>query len=217
MKRRLTIARALINEPELLVLDEPNSSLDRVGEQALLDTIDEMRRRGVTIVVIAHRPSMLEHVDKIRGLREGRIEMVGRRDEVMAKLMGPQTPAGPAFTVGDVGRLDDDGYLVASVDDIVAMGVWSVDDGKSQAALTGHKGLVLSLCYSPDGLLLASGERHGQIRIWSTSDSSLKTTLPGHSGGKLGFSCHALDFSSDGKQLASAGRDKMVRLWEIPD
>jgi len=75
------------------VLDEPNASLDRVGEQALLDTIDEMRRRGVTIVVIAHRPTMLEHVDKILVLREGKTDMYGTRDEVMAKLTGRPEPA----------------------------------------------------------------------------------------------------------------------------
>ena len=59
----------------------------------MLDTIDEMRRRGVTIVVIAHRPSMLEHVDKILVLREGRVDMYGPRDDVMAQLMGKQPPS----------------------------------------------------------------------------------------------------------------------------
>lgn len=92
-RQRIALARALFGTPKLLVLDEPNASLDRVGEQALLDTIDEMRRRGVTIVVIAHRPSMLEHVDKILVLREGKVDMYGPRDDVMAQLMGKQPPA----------------------------------------------------------------------------------------------------------------------------
>ena len=52
-----------------------------------------MRRRGVTIVVIAHRPSMLEHVDKILVLRDGKTELYGTRDEVMAKLTGRPDPA----------------------------------------------------------------------------------------------------------------------------
>ena len=92
-RQRIALARALFGTPKLLVLDEPNASLDRVGEQALLDTIDEMRRRGVTIVVIAHRPSMLEHVDKILVLREGKVDMYGTRDDVMAQLMGKEPPA----------------------------------------------------------------------------------------------------------------------------
>jgi len=92
-RQRIALARALFGAPTLLVLDEPNASLDRVGEQALLDTIDEMRRRGVTIVVIAHRPSMLEHVDKILVLRDGKTELYGTRDEVMAKLTGRPDPA----------------------------------------------------------------------------------------------------------------------------
>ncbi len=94
---------------------------------------------------------------------------------------------------------------------------WSVTDGKPQAVLKGHKGLVLSLGYSPDGLMLASGERHGPIKLWSTADGALKMTLPGHSGGQLGFSVHSLEFSTAGKRLASAGRDKKVRLWQVPD
>jgi PrtD family type I secretion system ABC transporter len=95
-RQRFALARALFGTPKLLVLDEPNASLDRLGEQALLDTIDEMRRRGVTIVVIAHRPSMLEHVDKILVLREGKVDLYGPRDEVLAKLMGNQSAPGPA-------------------------------------------------------------------------------------------------------------------------
>ncbi|MBO6783235.1 MAG: type I secretion system permease/ATPase, partial [Alphaproteobacteria bacterium] len=91
-RQRIALARALFGTPKLLVLDEPNASLDRVGEQALLDTIDEMRRRGTTIVVIAHRPSMLEHVDKILVLREGKVDMYGPRDDVMAQLMGKPAP-----------------------------------------------------------------------------------------------------------------------------
>lgn len=92
-RQRIALARALFGSPMLLVLDEPNASLDRIGEQALLDTIDEMRRRGVTIVVIAHRPTMLEHVDKILVLRDGKTDMYGTRDEVMAKLTGRPEPA----------------------------------------------------------------------------------------------------------------------------
>ena len=95
-RQRIALARALFGAPMLLVLDEPNASLDRVGEQALLDTIDEMRRRGVTIVVIAHRPSMLEHVDKILVLRDGKTDIYGTRDEVMAKLTGRQEPRATA-------------------------------------------------------------------------------------------------------------------------
>lgn len=93
--------------------------------------------------------------------------------------------------------------------------IWSVEDGKQQAVLKGHKGLVLSLSFAPDGLVLASGERHGPIKIWSVTDGALRTTLPGHSGGQLGYSVHSLDFSPDGKRLASAGRDKQVRLWQL--
>jgi ABC-type protease/lipase transport system fused ATPase/permease subunit len=68
-----------------------------------------MRRRGVTIVVIAHRPSMLEHVDKILVLREGKVDLYGPRDEVMAKLTGTPPPATEAAQeqVGRTRAIDD--------------------------------------------------------------------------------------------------------------
>lgn len=114
-RQRIALARALFGTPALLVLDEPNSSLDRVGEQALLDTIDEMRRRGATIVVIAHRPSMLEHVDKILVLRDGRVDLYGTRDEVMSKLTGAQPPdEGETEKVGQVRALRGQGTANAA-------------------------------------------------------------------------------------------------------
>lgn len=92
-RQRVALARALFGEPRLLVLDEPNSSLDREGELALLTAVDEMRARGSTIVIIAHRPNILQHVDRVLVLREGRVDLFGERDEVMEKLLGPQGAA----------------------------------------------------------------------------------------------------------------------------
>lgn len=92
-RQRVALARALFGEPKLLVLDEPNSSLDREGEQALLQAVDEMRARGSTIIIIAHRPNILQHVDRILVMREGKVDLFGERDEVMEKLLGPQGAA----------------------------------------------------------------------------------------------------------------------------
>ncbi len=85
-RQRLALARAVYGDPRLLVFDEPNANLDDDGEAALVGAIRSLKARGATTVVIAHRPSILQDVDKILVLKAGTIEMFGPRDDVISKL-----------------------------------------------------------------------------------------------------------------------------------
>jgi PrtD family type I secretion system ABC transporter len=106
--QRVGIARALYGEPKLVVLDEPNSNLDAMGEEALLLTLAGLKKDGVTVVIVAHRPSILAGVDKILALRsDGTVEAVGPRTEVIQQFTRragptPQPASQPAQPAGKV-------------------------------------------------------------------------------------------------------------------
>jgi PrtD family type I secretion system ABC transporter len=87
-RQRIALARALFGEPRLVVLDEPASNLDNTGEAALLSALDDLRKRHVTAVIIAHRPAILRQVDKILVLRPGIAPVLGPRDEILRSIAG---------------------------------------------------------------------------------------------------------------------------------
>ena len=104
--QRVGIARALYGDPKLVVLDEPNSNLDSIGEEALLTTLNVLKQDKVTAVIVAHRPSILSGVDKILVLRaDGSPEAYGPRAEIMQQFTrraAPQQPQPPAQQPGNV-------------------------------------------------------------------------------------------------------------------
>ncbi|TFZ03114.1 type I secretion system permease/ATPase [Ramlibacter henchirensis] len=85
-RQRVALARALYGNPQLVVLDEPNSNLDGAGEAALAHAMGALRESGVTTVVVTHRPSLIAHVDKIMVLAGGRIQQFGPAGEVMKEM-----------------------------------------------------------------------------------------------------------------------------------
>lgn len=85
-RQRLGLARAVYGKPVLLVLDEPNSSLDEAGEKSLLTMLGTLKARGATVVAISHRTTLLPAADKLLILNDGQVGAFGPRDEVLAGL-----------------------------------------------------------------------------------------------------------------------------------
>ncbi len=86
--QRIGLARALYDDPTLVLLDEPNAHLDATGEAQLIETLVALRARKAGVMIVAHRLGVLSVVDKILVLRDGQIEAFGTRDEIMARLGG---------------------------------------------------------------------------------------------------------------------------------
>jgi PrtD family type I secretion system ABC transporter len=83
--QRIGLARALYGQPKFIVLDEPNSNLDAIGDEALSRAILALREAGATLVVMAHRPSAIAAVNKVLVLQNGQAVHFGPRDEVLAQ------------------------------------------------------------------------------------------------------------------------------------
>src|SRR6516225_9550809 len=102
--QRVALARALYGDPFLIVLDEPNSNLDTEGDEALTRATRSARGRGAIVVVVAHRPVGIEAVDQTLVLRDGRVQALGPKEQVLAQVLQPRIAAPtPIKIVSDAG------------------------------------------------------------------------------------------------------------------
>lgn len=99
-RQRIALARALYDDPQMLVLDEPNANLDDVGEAALVTAVKDLKSRGKTVVMVTHRTSALAVVDRLLVLQNGQVVADGPRDAVLAGLraQAAATQSGNATT-----------------------------------------------------------------------------------------------------------------------
>ncbi|AWI87252.1 type I secretion system permease/ATPase [Methylobacterium sp. DM1] len=90
-RQRIGLARAFFGDPRLVVLDEPNSNLDTLGEIALGRALARAKQRGTTVVAITQRPALLRSVDKIMILKDGAVQAIGPRDDMIPLIVGKGT------------------------------------------------------------------------------------------------------------------------------
>jgi len=87
--QRIALARAVFGDPAILVLDEPNAHLDTEGDAALITALSALKASGKTLLIVSHRLGILPVVDKMLVMRNGRAEIYGPRDQVLAKIAPP--------------------------------------------------------------------------------------------------------------------------------
>ena len=86
------LARAMFGNPRFVVLDEPNSNLDGDAEQALIRGLEALKANGTTVILVSHRPTLVQGVDKVLLLRDGAAEAFGPRAEVLKRLVQQASP-----------------------------------------------------------------------------------------------------------------------------
>jgi ABC-type protease/lipase transport system fused ATPase/permease subunit len=93
-RQRIGLARAVFGDPRLIVLDEPNSSLDGEGEAALAQLLARLKTRGASVIMIAHRPSALAGLDKVMVLMNGGLAAMGPVGQILPMIApGYRNPA----------------------------------------------------------------------------------------------------------------------------
>ena len=86
MSRRIGLAQALINDPDLIILDEPTTGLDPIGCHEMKDLIKRLRDQGKTIFLCSHLLADMEEVcDRIAILHQGELRMIGRLDQLLRR------------------------------------------------------------------------------------------------------------------------------------
>lgn len=85
-RQRVGLARAIYNSPVLVMLDEPNSNLDEVGERGLVQAIEFLKEIGSTVIIITHRPSILKVTNKVALIKEGLLELYGNTNDVLTHI-----------------------------------------------------------------------------------------------------------------------------------
>ena len=97
-RQRLGLARAFFGDPRLVVLDEPNASLDYAGERVLVDAIEQMKIANITVVIVTHRMGILAATDKIAIMQDGTLAAFGESEEIFERYLSrPQ--AASQFTL----------------------------------------------------------------------------------------------------------------------
>ena len=142
MKRRLTIARSLINEPTLLLLDEPTTGLDPQARHLLWDRLYRLKQRGVTLVLTTHYMDEAEQLcDRLVVMDRARIVAEGSPRELIARYSTREVTElrfapGVAETLD--GRLDGIAQRVEHLPDRILL---YADDGEAAAVAVHQRGL----------------------------------------------------------------------------
>lgn len=85
-RQRIGLARAIYDDPKLVILDEPNSNLDKIGEEALINCLKILKNNSVTVLIVTHKENILKITNKVLLLENGVLKEFGNTESIMLKL-----------------------------------------------------------------------------------------------------------------------------------
>jgi PrtD family type I secretion system ABC transporter len=98
-RQRIGLARALFRKPKVIILDEPETGLDTVGQRALTDMLQKLRTEGATVIVVSHSPQLVRNFDKVAVVQEGRLTKFDAASAVLNEILpiaaAPKAPVKP--------------------------------------------------------------------------------------------------------------------------
>src|SRR5262249_43761157 len=104
-RQRLGLARAFFGDPRLVVLDEPNASLDYAGEHVLFEAIEQMKAANITVVIVTHRMGILAATNKIAIMQDGAITAFGDSQEIFDRYLSRPHITSSETEGGDAGEV----------------------------------------------------------------------------------------------------------------
>jgi lipooligosaccharide transport system ATP-binding protein len=142
MKRRLTIARALVNDPDLMLLDEPTTGLDPQARHAVWDRLYRLKQQGVTLVLTTHYMDEAEQLcDRLVVMDRGRIVAEGSPRELIKRYVEREVVElrlGAECVDGAAGRLQGVGERIEELADRILV---ATDDGDATVAAVHERGV----------------------------------------------------------------------------
>lgn len=160
MKRRLCIARALLNQPQILFLDEPTTGLDPQARQWIWTKIRELKRAGKTVVLTTHYMDEAEQLcDRIAIMQEGKIFATGSPQELIEKYVGHEVVEFD-FKKEELGYLQErfqEKYQMQILDDRVRLFIRKGQDGKSILNLIASDSMTVRRATLEDVFLKITG------------------------------------------------------------
>lgn len=96
----------MYGNPSLIVLDEPNASLDQAGEAALMQAVSELKRQGATVIIVTHKFSILAEADQVLVMNGGCVQAFGAAEQVLSQVVGPRPASSLVSAAGPDGAVN---------------------------------------------------------------------------------------------------------------